>query len=291
MSVNDTTTTDTRDPAEIEREIRATQAEMSRTADKIGDQLNPKNLLNSLLDKADENGVDARYLLDGARRNPIALAMIALGGIWLVSDSDAKASSLPKLKTPGFGKGKSGSSYDSSDDFHRGYVEHMSRYEPTIGEDDMAYRRRRDAGRASYLMIEQGHDEDETSFRSRLDAATEKLREKRDSWLHSAKDLGSGMSDGAGRLGRSTRDTASRVSTGAQDYYSENPLVGGAIAAVVGAIAGAAIPASRIEEEQFGAKGAELLDAAKDKARELGDKARDKKDELVGQVSGSAEQA
>ena len=71
-----TDNTSHRDPAEIEREIRQTQAEMSRTVDRLGDQLTPRNLLNGLLDKADENGIDARYLVDGARRNPIALALI-----------------------------------------------------------------------------------------------------------------------------------------------------------------------------------------------------------------------
>ncbi|WP_133364963.1 DUF3618 domain-containing protein [Qipengyuania sediminis] len=297
MTASDQTT---RDPAEIEREIRATQAEMSRTADQIGDQLTPRKLFNSLLDKADESGVDARYLLDGARRNPIALAMIALGGIWLVSESDAKASSLPKLKTPSFGKDRdSGSSYGGGS-YHRDYVEHMSRYEPKEGEDELAYRRRRDLGRANYLMIEQRHDEDETSFRQRLDQATEKLRETRDSLLHSAQNLGSGARDSAGRLGRGTRDAASRFGTGTREaasrlgtstqvFYSDNPLVGGAIAAVVGAIAGAAVPASRFEEEKIGSLGAQALDAAKEKARDLGDMAREKKDELVGQVQGGLE--
>ena len=66
---NTTMTND--DPAKIERDIRRTQDDMSRTVDKIGDQLTPRNLLNGLLDKADENGIDARYLVDGARRNPL----------------------------------------------------------------------------------------------------------------------------------------------------------------------------------------------------------------------------
>lgn len=280
--------TDNRDPADIEREIRQTQAEMGRTADKLGDQLTPKNLLNSLFDKADENGVDARYLLDGARRNPIALAMIALGGIWLVSDSDAKASSLSKLKPSGLGDDMSYDTSGSDDTFHRGYVDHMSRYEPTIGEDDAAYRRRRDLGRASYLMIEQNHDEDDHSFRSRLDQATDALREKRDSWLQSAKDLGGSARDTAGQMGQSSRDTAGRLTTGAQDYYRDNPFVGGAIAAVVGAIAGAAVPASRFEEEQIGPMGAQALDVAKGKARDLTEMAREKKDEIVDRVSDAA---
>ena len=76
--MNDSTTND---PAAIEQDIRRTQDNMSRTVDKIGEQLSIKNLVNSLLDKADENNVDARTLYDGARRNPIALGLIAAGAI------------------------------------------------------------------------------------------------------------------------------------------------------------------------------------------------------------------
>ena len=46
------------DPAAIEKDIRRTQDEMSKTVDKLGDQLSMKNLFNAVLAKADENGVD-----------------------------------------------------------------------------------------------------------------------------------------------------------------------------------------------------------------------------------------
>ncbi|GGD89789.1 hypothetical protein GCM10011515_06750 [Tsuneonella deserti] len=256
--------TETRDPAEIEREIRQTQAEMGRTVDKIGDQLTPRNLLNALLDKADENGIDARYLVDGARRNPLALGMIALGGIWLVSDSDARPSTL---KPSGIG-GWTGS--EAHYDHHRGYIEHMSRCEPQANEDEASYRRRRDLARANYLMIEQRHDEDESSFRQRLDQATDALRERRDSLL-----------DQAHRMGRTASESAGEASDSVMQAYRSNPLVGGMIAALVGALAGAAAPVTRTEEGQIGKFGADALDAAKEKARELADVARDKKDELV----------
>ena len=105
-----TDTTDTRDPATIERDIRRTQDDMSRTVEKIGDQLTPRNILNALLDKADQNDVDARMLLDGARRNPIALGLLAAGAIWLVSDKDAKI--------PSFGKDQEGRRGDRHLDHH-----------------------------------------------------------------------------------------------------------------------------------------------------------------------------
>src|SRR4028118_1656889 len=117
------TITTSEDPAAIEQDIRRTQDNMSRTVDKIGDQLSIKNVFNALLDKADENNVDARMLLDGARRNPVALGLIAAGAIWLVSDKDSKLPSLPS-------RSKGGTDFDDEFDLpHRDYVSHMSSVE------------------------------------------------------------------------------------------------------------------------------------------------------------------
>lgn len=41
-----------RDPDAIEADIRPTEEDMSRTVDKIGYQMSPRNLFDALLDKA-----------------------------------------------------------------------------------------------------------------------------------------------------------------------------------------------------------------------------------------------
>lgn len=267
--------TDNRSPDEIESEIRRTQHRMSDTVDRLGDQLTPRNLLNGLLDKADENGIDARYLIDGARRNPLALGMIAIGGIWLVSDSDARPGSLK----PG-GHGASGSDQGWDDDHHQRYVAHMSSIEPRVEEDREAYRYRRDCARANFLLIEQGHEEDERSFRQRLDEATDRMRERRGSMaekMHSAGD--------------STRRGASQLAGKAKSTYQQNPLLGGLAAAFVGAIAGSAVPVSRTEEEKIGEMSSHALDKAKDTARHKKDELVDKADRKMSQNGSSSEQS
>ncbi len=276
MTHHDTAHHDTRNPDEIESEIRRTQRDMSRTADRIGDQLNPRSLLDAAFAKADENGVDARYMLDAARRNPLALGMIAVGGLWLVSDSDARAKTL----TDKFGGGEPAPGDEWDHSHHQGYVSHMAKIEPRADEDHETYRRRRDCARASYLMIEQRHDEDESSFRKRLDEATDGLREQRDRVAQKARDLGS-----------RTRRGAKGFAGKAERAYEENPLIGGLAAAMAGAMAGAAFPATRTEEEQLGEYGSEAIGAARDKAREAGEKARDKKDELVDEAEDKMEQS
>ncbi len=267
--------TDQRSPDEIERDIRATQQDMSDTVDQIQGEFTGRNLFNSLLDKADENGVDARYLIDAARRNPLALSMIALGGIWLVSDADARPSALkmPSLRSGHSGGDQSGGWHPE----HRAYTEHLARCEQRSDEDDLSYQRRRTHSRADYFMLERGHDEDEHTFRQRLDDAAEKLRARRDQASESVRDFGS-----------HSRDQARHAAAKAQGLYHDNPLVGGLAAAFVGAIAGSALPSSRVEDRYLGSVGETAIDTAKaglhkaeDEALRQKDQARDKVDEAM----------
>ena len=261
-----TDTTTTVDPAAIEQDIRRTQEDMSRTVDRIGDQLTFRNVFDALLDKADESDVDARMLVDTARRNPIALGLIAAGAIWLVSEKDSR---FPTLKS-----NKSRESWGSEDKdldvHHRDYVSHMSSIEMREGEDPLAYQRRRDMARANFLMLERGHEEDERSFRQRLDDMTEKFREKRRAW-----------SDSASRSGRATRETGRRTVQRAQDMYDSNPLLGGIIAAAAGAALGSSLPISRQEQEKLGTVGAKARDLADEQKAHLTSQLREKKDEIV----------
>ena len=261
------------DPAAIERDIRRTQDDMSRTVDKLGDQLTARNLFNALLDKADENNVDARMLIDGARRNPVALGLIAAGAIWLVSDKDSKLPSMPS---------RNKSKDDGSDDFgshgsdvhHQQYVAHMSAVEMREDEDPLVYQRRRDLHRASFLMCERKPDEDERSFRQRLDEMTDRFREKRRAWADSTSQSGTAAAQKAQRA-------AQQASSRAQELYTSNPLVGGMLAAALGAALASGLPVTRKEQEKLGGVGAKARQMADEQKEQLTSKLRDKKDELV----------
>lgn len=265
-----TDTTDQRSAEEIERDIRTTQEEMSRTARQIEGELTPRNIIDSLLDKAGQSGVDSSYLIDAARRNPLALGMIAIGGLWLVSDADARPSALKLTSGRSNRKDESQTSYDGWHPEHRSYVEHMSRCERLPDEDDQSYRRRRDHSRASYFMLEQGHDEDEGAFRKRLDEATEKMRRSRER-----------MGERTQAFVGQSRERSRRAMDDARGFYQESPLVSGLAAAFVGAVLGSALPATRAEEDYVGGLGRQAIDAAGSKARQAGDQARHRKDDML----------
>jgi hypothetical protein len=249
---------------------------MSRTVDRLGNQLTAKNLFNALLDKADENGIDAKYLIDGARRNPMALGLIAAGAIWLVSDKDSKFPTIHsgKSKTGAAGSGEFEGDYDVH---HRDYVAHMGALDMRDGEDELSYQRRRDLHRANFLMCERNPGEDDHSFRQRLNDLTDKFREKRSAWSDSASQTASTTS-------RKARQTAREASAKAQNMYASNPLVGGILAAAVGAALGSTIPVSRQEQEKLGPMGAKARDMASEQKEQLTSTAMEKKDEMLEKV-------
>lgn len=258
--------TNATNPETIEREIRRTQEEMSQTVDKIGGQLNIKSVFNALLDKADENNIDARKLYDGARRNPVALGLIAAGAIWLVSDRDAQLPSLGRTDT-----NDKPARVDSTD-----YVSHMSGVESRTDEDPVAYQRRRDLARSNYFMMERGHEEDESSFRNRLDAMTDKYRGTRHAWAETAKTAREST-------GRATQAAASK----AQELYNQNPLIGGLLAAIVGAVAATSVPITDVEQAGLGDLGRKAKDALGASTDKMGVQLRETKDQLLDKAEAS----
>jgi ElaB/YqjD/DUF883 family membrane-anchored ribosome-binding protein len=119
-------------------------------------------------------------------------------------------------------------------------------------------------------MVEPNHDEDHHSFRQRLDGMAETFREKRRAW-----------SDSSGRASDATMQKGRMAASRAQDMYDSNPLVGGILAAAVGAALGSAVPISRQEQDKLGSVGAKARDMASEQKDQLASQAREKKDELL----------
>ena len=255
-----------RDPDAIEQDIRQTQDDMSRTVERISDQLSVQNLLGSVFGTGDGGSHDSRKLVEAGKRNPVALAMIAGGFAWLLSGKEAKM--------PSFGSsGTEGSQQGTYDPEHRDYLSYIGQVQPNEGEDQDTYQRRRDLARCNYFMVERQPGEDDTSLRQRLDQATESFRQKRSAFAEQARRAGEQVSSGASHA----------VDKG-QDLYQQNPWAGGLLAAAAGALAGSILPLSRAEQEQLGELGGKVRDMAGEQKERLTSELRERKDQLVGEL-------
>lgn len=83
--MTDSTTRNNQDPDTIERDVRRTQDEIGKTVDKLEDKMNPRDISRSVL--GDDGDKVAREALEVARQNPVPVALIAIGLLWLISTS------------------------------------------------------------------------------------------------------------------------------------------------------------------------------------------------------------
>ena len=257
----------TEDPANIEIEIERTQNSISRTIDKIGDQLSIKNLFSNISDKIGVNKMDMQILIEKARQNPVGLGLIAGGVIWLISDKGSAFSSLmPRV---------SNDNQSSEDDpHHRGYISHMWGIKQGDEEDIAQYQRRRDTARADFFMIERNIGEDETTFRQRLDSAADKFRDKRRA-----------LADGAQKIQHEVSQTARAAVVRSQKTYMDNPAIGGLVSAALGAVLGAVLPLTKPEEDRMGPLGEHVRDLVDEHASDMVDQVKEKKDQMVGRAT------
>lgn len=248
---------------EIEQDIVKTQNNISDTMDQIKERLTPQSLMNSILGD-DKPGFD--QIVDAARRNPLAVGLIGAGAILLAT---GKSVSMPSFGRVSDGQNGATSAKDSvSDPHHQGYVDHMARMEMRENEPPHLYQQRRDAARADYFMLERSHDEDDASFRKRLDDAGESLRSRTSAFGHQTRARGHDLKQGLASAGSATREQARAAADKTRQIYDDNPVVGGLFAAVAGALAGVTFPATRIEQEKLSS----VANSAMSKAGEQKDK-------------------
>lgn len=292
MTQNPTQTADA-----IERDIERTQNSISDTVEQLQERFSPRALMNSII--GDDDGSDK--LVNAAKTNPLGVALLGAGALMLASGRTGSSigTGISSLTDRIGGRSNNrGVPAEPSDPHHRSYLSHMNAVSHAEGESADDYRRRRDRARSSYFIIEQGHDEEESAFRTRLDNAGEALRSRTaafgDMLSSGGQSIGDGASsaadwvgDTASSAGSSLRSGGRRASAKAQAGYQQSPLVGGLIAAAVGAILGAVIPETSYEDEMLGDYG----DAARAKAGDLADTAKSKASELAEQGKAKATDA
>jgi hypothetical protein len=69
----------------IEQDVLRTQDDIGETVEKLEEKLTPRELTRSVI--GDDGAEVAREALEVARQNPIPVAMIAVGLIWLLATS------------------------------------------------------------------------------------------------------------------------------------------------------------------------------------------------------------
>ena len=275
----------------IERELERTRARLGDHLDELTRRLSPGQLVDEALMymKEGQAAAFARNLGTSVRDNPLPVALIGAGLVWLAFSSIRGESNGSHSYT------RSDWQYRQDDlaDRARRAGESITRQ---AGETEEAFNARVAEVRGRVLGLTQQAQETATSFMSRVqdafqvaqDQALRGWREAQDQahrgWRQ-AQETARGWTDGVRSAIRQGTDTVSGMASYGADWSNranhsvvgtmrENPLIIGALGIAAGAIVGALLPLTEPESN--------LL---REPARQAVDAARAAKDELVNRAT------
>ena len=256
-----------RSSTEIEGYIRRTRGRMDATLDELGDRLTARSIVNSALDwwetrtgGADSNArskaKDAyRSVARQVKDHPMPALLIGAGIAWIIVDAAAADDEAGPSDYPGsdrerryraslrgttatglvqaFGEGDAGAESESG---------------PGLGE------KAADIAAQAKDAVSDAADAVRNKMSGLGDAAHGALEQSRSVSRSVGRSLQSGYRTGADQI---------------EDAMAEYPLAVGIGFAALGALTGLLLPRSRREDRMFGEQSDELVDAAKEKGKEL----------------------
>ena len=269
--------------AAIEHDLAKTRARMDLRLDELQDHLTPKQMLNDAFAYFQGgDGADfTQGLLVKLKANPLPAALTALGVAWMMASSSKAAAPTGPAREQDMafrlGQAEAG--------VVRGQDEHPD-----------AHASRLDEARGKVLGVARDTADTAQSYAQKIkDAmafAAQSVREKAHDMTASAPGAAGNIGDraqrggvavqgGMGNMAQSTREALASVTS--------NPFALGAVAAIVGLVAGSLIPTSDQEEHALAATADKLRAAGRDLAQDIVDRGGRVANEALDAVKESAQ--
>jgi Protein of unknown function (DUF3618) len=250
-------------PAEAERQIKHTRAELARTLGALEQKLDTRYFVEKGVDMFRDNFAASEAVnrsLAAIRANPVPLALIGIGTAWLIASNTGVVDRIAADERVGVAR--------------RRVAEVASRVGTRAGALASEV-----AGRVGIAGDADGADGRAAADAADLGAAgwVHHIADRAQDALRSARDAGGAMLN---RAGGYAGDGASRVASQAGGALQRHPLVVGGIGLMVGMLAAALMPLSRTEQEMIG-----------DTREELWQKAQQAGQDAVSQVREAASRA
>ncbi|TVV76466.1 DUF3618 domain-containing protein [Sphingomonas solaris] len=277
--MSETTETD-----QIERDLARTRARMDNRLDELQDRLSPGQLVNDAFAyfKGGDGADFTQDVLGKLKANPLPAALTGIGLAWLMV-SNARTSQTPARVTR---------EPDLATRLRTAEAGVMRQQD----EHPDAYSGRIDDARGKVLGIARDASDTASTYGQRIKdamaSAAQSVRETAHDLSASASHGATRLSDNAQRGGVAVQEGMESMAQSTRETLASatsNPIVLGAIAAVVGMVAGSLIPTSDEEERALGATADKLRTAGRDLAQDVVDRGARVASEAIGAVKDSAQ--
>ena len=252
----------------IERDLARTRARMDGRLDELQEHLTPKQMVNDAFAYfRGGNGADfTTDLVTRVKANPLPVALAGIGIAWLMASgrTSAAPNSVPHQPYADF---------DARLRYAEGNVHRAA------DDDHDSYASRLDEARGSVVGVARTASDTAASYAQRVKDAVASAAQSARGKTH---DINAGAGDAFARIGDTANKHGAALQEGTQTMarsarntlssVTSNPFALGAIAAVVGAVAGALIPTLDEEEAALGSVAAKVRTAGRDLAQDVVDR-------------------
>lgn len=249
--------------AEVERQLEQDRNDIEQTLAVIGERLSPGRLVDQAINSFKE-GTGGEMMSSVSRtvgQNPFPLILTGIGLAWLM-----KATSTTNRQAQRQLASTSAETDAETVDVAERVRNATEAVVRQAGETGEAFQERMTEARAKALAIQRQAGETANAFRERVEDAVRRAQETaaqvgghaKQAWETSAEALSTGA--------RSTRRQAEQAQNRIQDFYAAEPLVAGAVALAAGALIGALMPPTRVEDRVLGGVGDALRERAAETA-------------------------
>ena len=245
-------------PAEAERQIDHTRAELARTLDALEQKLNARYFVEKGFEMFRDSfsGNEAiNRSLGVIRDNPVPVALIGIGTAWMIVNNTGVVDRLARDERVGAARRRA-ADMASTVGTRAGALASGVAGKIGVGGDSGSADERA-LGHLGHPVVDQGGLPSDGWVHQATDRAQGALR--------SARDAGGAMLNRAGSF---AGDGAGRVADQANDIFQRHPLVAGGIAVMAGVLIAALVPLSRTEQEMIGDTREELWQRAQQAGQE-----------------------
>jgi len=229
-------------PEQLEREADTARSAVEGTLAELEQRLSPGEMLDRVTDMVKRNGGEfGENLLTQVRNNPLPTIIAGIGVAWLMA-----ASKRPVSRASEVGQGSSRGDARAS------------------GEADIdATERWSSAAASASDTARAATDSVKDAVNDAVDATADTARRAVDATSRAAQQAADATRYAADRVAETSRNSLRTVTEGYAYLCREQPFLLGAIAVVVGAAVGAALPSTATEDSLIGS----TSDAAKSRVK------------------------
>jgi hypothetical protein len=262
----------TKTAAEVELEVEASRQDLDRTVEALKEKMTP----GQIFDEASRamggagNQILSKFV-EQAKENPMPLAVMGLGLAWLMTSQNKRPAYAGAYQPQGYAT----ETYSSD-----GYGAYGSQSDGGGGRGKVSGAAHAVADKASGAL---------SSAKEGLASAKHGLANAASGAAQSTRSAAGNLSSMAGGAASKVGEYRQQAQRKVAETYDNDPMMIGAVGLVVGAVVGAALPSTQVENRTFGSARDRILDKGKDLAQDGLDQAKGVAQAAYGSVKSEIE--